>query len=124
MPTSIINLIQLSLHPEMSVPLSLSEGEWCAIYEEAKRQALLGITLYGVQQLRKSHPECSMPDNLRLQWLSQVIQIQKRNESLDAHCQQLQKELSESGIRSSILKGRQWRNSTETPSYLCANLET
>lgn len=106
MTPGIIPLIQSSLHPEMTVPLSPSGGDWCAIYEEAKRQALTGIAFYGVQQLRKSHPECSIPNDLRLQWLSQVIQIQKRNESLDAHCQQLQKELSESGIRSSILKGQ------------------
>lgn len=106
MPPSIIPLIQHTLHPEMAVPLSPSERDWYAMYEEAKRQALVGITFYGVQQLRKSHPECSMPDNLRLQWLSQVIQIQKRNESLDEHCRQLQKELSQSGIRSSILKGQ------------------
>ena len=77
----------------MTVTLSLSEGEWCAIYEEAKRQALVGIAFYGVQELRKSHPECAIPNNLKLEWLSQVIQIQKRNESLDAHCRQLQKEL-------------------------------
>ena len=103
MVISIIPLIQSSLHPEMTVTLSLSEGEWCAIYEEAKRQALVGIAFYGVQELRKSHPECAIPNNLKLEWLSQVIQIQKRNESLDARCRQLQKELSESGIRSSIL---------------------
>ena len=106
MTPRIIHIIQSSLHPEMSVPLSPSEGEWCAIYEEAERQALVGIAFYGVQELIKSHPECVIPDNLRLQWFSQVIQIQKRNESLDAHCRQLQKELSESGIRSSILKGQ------------------
>ena len=106
MPPSIIPLIQYTLHPEMTVPQSPSEQDWYAIYEEAKRQALVGITFYGVQQLRKSHPECSMPDNLKLQWLSQAIQIQKRNESLDEHCRQLQKELSQSGIRSSILKGQ------------------
>lgn len=106
MTPSIIPLIQYTLHPEMTVPQSPSEQDWYAIYEEAKRQALVGITFYGAQQLRKSHPECSMPDNLKLQWLSQVIQIQKRNESLDEHCRQLQKELSQSGIRSSILKGQ------------------
>ena len=75
MPPSIIPLIQYTLHPEMTVPLSPSAQDWYAIYEEAKRQALLGITFYGVQQLRKLHTECSMPDNLKLQWLSQVIQI-------------------------------------------------
>ena len=106
MTSSIIPLIQYTLHPKATVPLSPSEGEWYAIYEEAKRQALVGIAFYGAQQLRKSHPECSMPDNLKLQWLSQAIQIQKRNESLDEHCRQLQKELSQSGIRSSILKGQ------------------
>lgn len=106
MVISIIPLIQYTLHPEMTVQMSPSEQDWYAIYEEAKRQALLGIIFYGVQQLRRTHPECSIPDNLRLQCLSQVIQIQMRNESLDVHCRQLQKELSESGIRSSILKGQ------------------
>ena len=91
MTPSIILLIQSSLHPEMAVTLSLSEGEWCAIYEEAKRQALVGVVFYGIQQLRKSHPECAIPNDLRLQWLSQAIQIQKLNESLDARCRQLQK---------------------------------
>lgn len=67
---------------------------------------MLGIIFYGVQQLRRTHPEYAIPDDLRLQWLSQVIQIQMRNESLDVHCWQLQKELSESGIHSSILKGQ------------------
>ena len=106
MAPRIINLIQYSLHPEMTVPLSPSEQDWCAIYEEANRQALAGLTFYGVQQLRKNHPDCAIPENLWFEWLSQVLEIQKRNESLDAHCQQLQKELSESGIRSSILKGQ------------------
>lgn len=106
MTLSIIHLIQLSLHPEMTVPLSPSEQDWCAIYEEANRQALAGIAFYGVQQLRNNHPDCAIPENLWFQWLSQVLEIQKRNESLDAHCRQLQIELSESGIRSSILKGQ------------------
>ena len=49
MTLSIIHLIQSSLHPEVTVTLSLSEGEWFAIYEEAKRQALTGIVFYGIQ---------------------------------------------------------------------------
>lgn len=106
MTPSIIHLIQFSLHPELTVALSPSEGDWCAIYEEANRQALAGIAFYGVQQLRKNHPDCAIPENLWFEWLSQVLEIQKRNGSLDAHCRQLQKELSESGIRSSILKGQ------------------
>lgn len=106
MNTSLIHLIQYTLHPEMTVPQSPSEQDWYAIYEEAKRQSLIGLCFYGVQHFRLAHPECTIPDNLRLQWLSQAVQIQKRNEILDTHCRQLQKELSELGIRSSILKGQ------------------
>lgn len=106
MNTSLTPLIQYTLHPELKIPFSASEEDWCMIYEEAKRQSLIGLCFYGVQQLRKTQPECRIPDNLRLQWLSQAVQIQNRNEIMNTHCRQLQKELSQSGIRSSILKGQ------------------
>lgn len=106
MNNSIIYLIQYSLHPELNVPLSPSDQDWCLIYEEAKRQSLVGLCFQGVQQFRLAHPECTISDNIRLQWLSEVVQIQKRNEILNLYCRQLQKELSATGIRSSILKGQ------------------
>ena len=76
MTPSIIPLIQYTLHPETTAPLSPSEQDWYAIYEEAKRQALLGITSYGVQQLRKLHPECSITYSGRYPFSIPVTPVQ------------------------------------------------
>ena len=77
--------------------------EWSDLYEESIRQAITGVLLAGLERLPK---EQRPPQELLLEWIGISEQIRQTNINLTAKCIELQKKLSEAGVRTSILKGQ------------------
>lgn len=68
-----------------------SSSEWKALYNLSERQAILGITFYGIQKLyqEKSEIIAEMPYYLKIQWIGMAKYIQSRNDVLNRRCYEL-----------------------------------
>ena len=124
MPPSIIPLIQYTLHPEMTVQMSPSEQDWYAIYEEAKRQALLGITFYGVQQLRNHIPNAQFRIISSSNGSPKPFRFKNATSLWTSIAGNYRKNYRNQAYAHPFSKDRQWHNSTEMHFHPCANLET
>lgn len=95
--------VAIGVRSELSyVPLA---SEWYVIFRQANKQALIGISFYGLQKLPKEQI-CNIPTQLKMQWLGMAVQFQRKNDVLDLRCRELQSLLSSMGLRSCILKGQ------------------
>lgn len=81
-----------------------SEKDWLCLFEFCKKQALLGIGFYAVEQLYAHGIEC--PSSLRLKWMVLTLQIEKRNKLINEQCKELQEQIQRDGIQCCILKGQ------------------
>lgn len=81
-----------------------SSEEWRALYELAKKQALIGITFYGIQKL--SDQLQNLPNALKIKWIGVTLTIQRQNELINRRCVDLQEALTKNGVRSFIMKGQ------------------
>lgn len=97
-------LIRVALGTQTCLPHSPSPEEWKELYLMAKKQSLLGICFAGVQRLQ-SQQQCP-PEEVYDRWMGMSATIQMRNKAVDRQCVELQRILSEAGMRSSILKGQ------------------
>lgn len=89
--------------------------EWQQLYNIAKKQSLVGVCFAGVQKLYNdnandnlsNHSNTSNLSELQyLTWMGMAAKIQQRNEVVNRQCVDLQKRLSDDGLRCSILKGQ------------------
>ncbi|MCQ2193568.1 MAG: nucleotidyltransferase family protein [Paludibacteraceae bacterium] len=97
-------LIQVSLGNRKSLSRAPSGKEWKALFEMAQIQSLVGITFAGVQIL-EAQGQC--PDeSLYFLWMGLSVKVRLRNEIANKQCIELQKRLSDEGIKSCILKGQ------------------
>lgn len=105
MNTLFFELLQVSIGNRECLSRSPSTCEWNTLYAIAKAQTMVGIAFNGLQRLPKEQT-IELPISLKMQWLGLVVQIQKRNEIINMRCVELQRLLTEDGIRSCILKGQ------------------
>lgn len=97
-------LIRVAIGNQACLSHSPSADEWGELYAMAKKQSLVGICFAGVQRLQ-GQQQCP-PERLYLQWMGMAAKIQQRNEVMNRLCAELQAKLSDSGMRSAILKGQ------------------
>lgn len=97
-------LIQVALGVRVCLSHSPTADEWGMLYDIAKKQSLVGVCFAGVQKLveQQQAPE----EMFYLTWMGMAAKIQQRNEVVNRQCVELQKRLSDDGLRSSILKGQ------------------
>jgi len=96
-------LLQVAIGNRSSLSATPSSEEWLALFDEAKKQSLLGIAFCGVERL----PEAQWPERgLVLQWLGYVSAIEQRNELATSVCHLLCNGLVADGFRCCILKGQ------------------
>ena len=97
-----LELLQISLGTRDKLSRVPSEQEWKALYDEAERQAVVGVQLSGLERL----PEEQLPPiDLKLQWIGE-IQIMESEYRL--HCEraiELTRRFRAVGFRSCVLKG-------------------
>lgn len=98
-------LIQVAICHRESLSRVPSTAEWSMLYGLAVKQAVAGVCFCGVQRLPKEQL-VKMPVRLKLQWLALATQIKARNELLNHRCVEVQRMLTEEGMKSCILKGQ------------------
>ena len=103
-------LIQVALGNRDGLSRVPSDREWLAMYEESEGQAIPGILLAGLERLRANTNGLDytnrFPQELLLQWIGISEQIRQINRDLTERCIELQKKLSGTDVRTSILKGQ------------------
>lgn len=102
------DLIKVAIGTSSDISKSISSNEWQMLYDMAKKQAILGVCFYGVQDLRKKKSASVqfLPYSLFYEWLGLVVQIQQRNEELDNLSAKAWKRLEDAGLNAAILKGQ------------------
>lgn len=97
-----IELLQVALGTREQLSRVPSAHEWEALYEEAERQAIVGLMLGGLDRL----PKEQLPQKeFLLQWVG-MSQMIESNYAI--HCDRskaLERLVSEAGFRSCVLKG-------------------
>lgn len=118
-------LIRVAIGTQETLSRPPSKTEWTALYDMAKKQALLGICFAGLQKLynsvnqepRTKNPQSEPTHNPEpitqnldevqyLTWMGMAAKIQQRNEVVNRQCAELQAKLSADGMRSCVLKGQ------------------
>ena len=98
-------LIQVAIVHRESISRVPSSAEWSALYGLSVKQAVAGVCFCGVQRLAVDQRSC-LPASLKLQWFALATQIKARNELLNHRCVEVQRMLTEEGMKSCILKGQ------------------
>ena len=98
-------LIQVAICHRDSLSRVPSTAEWSMLYSLSVKQAVAGVCFCGVQRLPKEQL-VEMPVRLKLQWFALATQIKARNELLNHRCVEVQRMLTEEGMKSCILKGQ------------------
>lgn len=96
-------LIQASLGFRGLLSRTPSVQEWSALYKESERQAILGITLMGIETL----PDEQRPSKeLLLNWIGVGEAIRQQNKLVNQRLSQLIKMLTDANQRYCLLKGQ------------------
>lgn len=101
-------LLQFALRKGGEVPYLPTAKEWTKVYEESERQAIVGVMLYGLQQLieRDFSFKTNLPQGLMLQWIGVGEMIRQRNIVMDRAVVDLCKALEENNIKYIVVKGQ------------------
>lgn len=97
-------LLQVAVGQREMLSHAPSDEEWRALHDMARKQAVLGVCFYAVQELHEQGQ--TPPQELIYRWFSETEIIKRRNNIVSKQCYQVQSKFSEAGIRSSILKGQ------------------
>jgi len=97
-----LELIQVAIGTRSALSSIPTLEEWEAMYLMSRKQALVGIAFYGIQQL----PESQRPIiDLMYPWNEEVKAIEARNRQVDKRTKQLFNHLEHDGFHAMVLKG-------------------
>lgn len=99
----LFELIQIALCHRDRLSHAPTEEEWNSLFDEVKKQSVVGIAFEGVQRLPK---EQWPPQAQLFEWIGAAESIKQKNAMLNKQCVKLQERFAEAGIKSSILKGQ------------------
>lgn len=101
-------LLQLSVGTRLGLSFTPSAEEWREAFDNAKRQALVGVCFRGVQCAIKADNSkvVNLPLKLKMQWLAITANIQRRNEVMNHRCAELYGLIKAAGYGSCVLKGQ------------------
>lgn len=97
-------LIQVALGNRAVLSKTPSAEEWLSLFEQAKKQAVVGIAFEALDQLSKEGQK--PPLNLLYQWIGCAEQIKRQNLIVNKRCIEITKMFSDAGFRTCILKGQ------------------
>lgn len=97
------DILKVAVGSRSELPHTPTESEWKEIFQLSKKQALLGITYKGVEQL-PSHQR--PPRQLILQWIAASERIKYLNEKLNTKAIEISQQFYNDGFRNIILKGQ------------------
>ena len=102
MPTNkFFELLRYSIGTSNAVP-QMTEEEWQAVYELAKKQSLVGVAFMGVSRLPV---ELRPPKQIMLNWYVLTEKIAKRNLVIDKVAVAVVSQFAKAGYPNCILKG-------------------
>lgn len=97
-------LIQVALGQKESLTKNPSEQEWEAMFDMAKKQAVVGIAFLALNKLAEIGQK--PPLSLLYEWIGLSEQIKARNKLVNSRCIEVTKLFANAGFRSCILKGQ------------------
>lgn len=80
--------------------------DWNYIYRLAQEQAVQGIVLSGLEELRAKGIELRVPKVLLLQWIGEVQVIEQRNKEMNVFVAELIEKLRKEDIYAIVVKGQ------------------
>lgn len=98
------DFLRLAVGGCSSFPSEITDGDWHALFEFCKRQALIGVGFFAVERLHVRGVEC--PKALRMRWYALVSRIEKRNDLLNEQCRALAGQYAHDGLSTCVLKGQ------------------
>ena len=96
-------LIQVAIGQREALSRNPSDEEWEWLYEQAKKQSLVGITFMAVDRLPD---ELRPPKKIKLNWCLKAEKIAMRNAATNKSCVHLVAALEKGKRRSCVLKGQ------------------
>lgn len=113
-------LIQVALGNRKSLSRLPSANEWDELFEEAKKQSLVGVCFLALQRLgadpstgsgqaqdlEELYARIGISEDAYFTWMGVTGKIQVQNELVNQQCVKLQKEFARMGYRTSVLKGQ------------------
>ena len=96
-------LLQVAIGQREALSRNPSNEEWEWLYEQAKKQSLVGVALKALDQLPA---ELMPPKRVKLNWYLKAEKIAQRNAAMNQTSVRLVAALQKSGRRSCILKGQ------------------
>lgn len=101
-------LVQVAIGIRTILSYTPSAADWYAAYAQSKKQAIVGISFYGIHRIYLVSPEqtLNLSEQMKLKWMAETLVVQRRNETLNYQCGQLQDEFRKSDFQSTILKGQ------------------
>lgn len=97
-------LLQLAIGARAELGFVPDEADWQRFFNFCERQALLGIGFAAVERMHGQGVAC--PSRLRLGWLSIVLQIERRNRTMNDACRRVGELFARDGFASCVLKGQ------------------
>lgn len=98
------DFLQVAVGNKKSLSVSISDTDWLRLFEFCQKQALVGVGFSAVEKLHDVGVVC--PTNLRMQWMSLALQIEKQNEKLNRQCTEITRLYNHDGLDTCILKGQ------------------
>ena len=96
-------LLQVAIGNRDKLSRTLSPDEWEEMYDECKRQTMVGIGFAGVERL----PQEQLPPGRRIrQWAVKADKIREQNAKVSAECVQVSRFFERNGFDCVILKGQ------------------
>lgn len=89
--------------------------DWQEVYQLAQEQAVQGIVLRGIEELRANHIELSVPRVLLLQWIGEARVIEQQNKDMNAFVADLIEKLRKEDVYAILVKGQGIAQCYETP---------
>ena len=96
--------LKIAIGNKKSLLAAINDSDWLRLFDFCKRQALIGIGFSAVEKLHAVGVEC--PANLRMQWMTMALQIERRNALLNEQCKKLTDLYGHDGLATCILKGQ------------------
>lgn len=108
----LLALVRLAIHPEEASPMVLSDGniDWAGVFDEAKKQSLVGIAYVGIvnwsdsEEARKK--KCPIEKVLLTKWYGLAEKIKQDNLLANKRTAQVCRNFAKAGFRTSVMKGQ------------------
>ena len=96
-------LLRFALCTDAQPSDTLAQADWTVLYTQAQRQGIIGVLLSGIERLPLT---MQPPKPILLQWVTDCMEIRRRNERSFKHALRLCRGLEQKGLPCCILKGQ------------------